>query len=232
MFSRSADIYDAIYSFKDYAVESDRVDAAIRARNPQARTLLDVACGTGKHLEQLRGRYDAEGLDLDPALLAIARARLPGVPLYEADMTAFELGRRFDAVTCLFSAIAYARTVERLDAAVRTMASHLAPGGVLAIEPWILPGAWLGAAVHATFVDEPELKVARIERSPPLAPVVSLEFHYLVGRPGGVERFEERHVVGMFSHEDYLRAFGRAGLAAEHDPEGLTGRGLYAGVRP
>ncbi len=92
--------------------------------------------------------------------------------------------------------------------------------------------SWLGDAVHATFVDEPELKVARIERSPPLAPRVTLEFHYLVGRPGGVERFEERHEVGMFSHEDYLRAFERAGLAAEYDSEGPSGRGLYAGARP
>jgi ubiquinone/menaquinone biosynthesis C-methylase UbiE len=47
-----------------------------------AGSLLDVACGTGKHLEQLMRWYQVEGLDLDDGLLAIARERLPGVPLH------------------------------------------------------------------------------------------------------------------------------------------------------
>ena len=61
----------------------------IRERNPSARTLLDVACGTGKHLEVLQHEFEVEGLDLDGDLLAIARERLgPAVPLYQGDMLA------------------------------------------------------------------------------------------------------------------------------------------------
>ena len=130
MFTKSARFYDAVYSFKDYAAEAAKVDALIKERNPRARTLLDVACGTGMHLEHLRGRYDAEGLDLDPELLAIARERLPGIRLHEADMIEFDLARLFDAVTCLFSSIGYARTVKNLNRAVAAMALHLEPGGV------------------------------------------------------------------------------------------------------
>ncbi len=231
MFSRSADLYDAFYSFKDYAGEVATLHALVRRKAPRARTLLDVACGTGKHLELLRAHYTVEGLDLDPKLLAIARERLPGVPLHEGDMSSFELGRRFDAVTCLFSSIAYMRTPDRLDQAVAAMAAHLEPGGVLVVEPFILPEQWLEHAVHAVFVDEPELKAARINAGVPAAPTVAIEFHYLVGRPGGVERFEEVHEVGLFTHEQYLAAFARAGLQAEHDPDGLSGRGLYVGLR-
>ena len=36
-------------------------------------TIVDVACGTGGHLTYLKHHYVAEGLDLDPNLLAIAR---------------------------------------------------------------------------------------------------------------------------------------------------------------
>jgi ubiquinone/menaquinone biosynthesis C-methylase UbiE len=76
MFERSAELYDAFYAFKDYAGEAEKLDALIRLRVPGARTLLDVACGTGKHLAELASRYEVEGLDLDPSLLAVARERL------------------------------------------------------------------------------------------------------------------------------------------------------------
>ena len=103
MFTRSARFYDAIYSFKDYGKEATRIDALIRERRPKARKLLDVACGTGLHLQHLREGYEVEGLDLDPKLLKFARERLGEVPLHEGDMRDFDLGRRFDAITCLFS---------------------------------------------------------------------------------------------------------------------------------
>ena len=45
--------YDAVYSDKDYAGESQRLASIIRERVPMARTLLDVACGTGRHIEYL-----------------------------------------------------------------------------------------------------------------------------------------------------------------------------------
>jgi SAM-dependent methyltransferase len=93
--------------------------------------LLDVACGTGRHLEYLRERYDVEGLDISLELLAIARQRLPGIRLHHGDMTAFDLGKTFDLVTCLFSAIGYVKTLENLRRAVGCMARHLKAGGLL-----------------------------------------------------------------------------------------------------
>ena len=70
---------------------------------PSARSLLDVACGTGKHLEHLQHHYRVAGVDISPAMLDVARRRLPGVPLHVGDMVDFELGRTFDVVTCLES---------------------------------------------------------------------------------------------------------------------------------
>ena len=53
MYTKTAKHYDAVYSDKDYAGESQRLASIIRERAPMARTLLDVACGTGRHLEYL-----------------------------------------------------------------------------------------------------------------------------------------------------------------------------------
>jgi SAM-dependent methyltransferase len=137
MFSQTAQWYDKIYqSMKDYGAEADTLMGIIRAyRRSPGNRLLDIACGTGLHLSYLKEHFYVEGLDLDEHLLAIARHRLPEVPLHHADMTDFTLGRRFDVVTCLFSAIGYVKTLDHLAHAIQCMASHLSPGGVLLIEP-------------------------------------------------------------------------------------------------
>jgi ubiquinone/menaquinone biosynthesis C-methylase UbiE len=231
VFSRSAQFYDAVYSFKDYDAEAAFVDAEIRRRNPEAATLLDVACGTGAHLAALADRYEATGLDLDPALLAIARERCPSATFHQADMTDFDLGRRFGAVTCMFSSVGYLLTTDRLESAIAAMARHLEPGGVLVLEPWLTPEAFVTPHVGAVYVNEPELKIARVNSAERRGRTSVFEFHYLVGTPDGVDHFTERHELGLFTVDEHLRAFEAAGLYVEHDPGGgPMGRGLYVAV--
>jgi SAM-dependent methyltransferase len=229
VFRRSARLYDAVYaSIRDYPREAAELDRLIQERRPGARTLLDIACGTGAHLEHLTG-YEVEGLDLDPEMLGVARERLPNVPLHEGDMADFDLGKRFDAVVCMFSSIGYVRTAERLRSAVASMARHLEPGGVLVVEPWLSPEVWVDRHVGALFVDQPELKIARMNVGEREGNLSIFEFEYLVGTPNGLERFNERHELGLFTVEQYLEAFRAAGLEVDHDPEGPMGRGLYIG---
>jgi ubiquinone/menaquinone biosynthesis C-methylase UbiE len=232
MFRDSARFYDTLYSFKDYAAEAERVEMEIRRRNPPAASLLDVACGTGAHLIYFARSFTCEGIDLSPEQLAVAAQRLPDVPLLEADMVSFDLGRRFDAVTCLFSSIGYVLTVERMEAAVARMAAHLNPGGVLVVEPWLKPEDWMDGHVSRLFIDEPDLAIARIALSERDGRISRFDFHHLIGTTDGVEHVVEQHELGMFSDGEYASAFARAGLAADHDPEGLIGRGLWFGVAP
>ncbi len=232
MFSRSARIYDAIYaSIRDYPKEAAELDRLIQERRPGARTLLDVACGTGAHLEHLPG-YELEGLDLDPEMLAVARERLPAVTFHQGDMADFDLGKRFDAVVCMFSSIGYVKTEERLRTAAAAFGRHLEPGGVLVVEPWLAPDVWQNRHIGSVFVEEPELRIARMNVAERERDVSIVEFQYLVGTPDGIERFSERHELGLFTVEQYLDAFRLAGLEVEHDSEGPMGRGLYVGTLP
>jgi hypothetical protein len=134
-------------------------------------------------------------------------------------------------VTCLFSSVGYLLSLERLRAAVSAMAGHLRPGGVLIVEPWVTPEAWQAGEPHLLTVDQPDLKIARINVSAGQGRLAVLSFSYLVGRRSGVEHFTERHETMLFTHAELLSAFEGAGLAVEHDPEGLIGRGLYIGSR-
>jgi SAM-dependent methyltransferase len=222
------ELYDLEYSFKDYAGEAATLERVIRERSPDARTLLDVACGTGKHLEHLRAGFQCEGTDLDDGLLRVARDRVPDVPLHHGDMRDFDLGRQFDVVTCLFSAIGFVGGPDGLAATARTFAKHVSPGGLALIEPWLTPDVWMVNRPHLLTHEEPELVLARATVSGLRDERVSTtEMHYLVATPAGVEHFVEHHDLYLFTNDEMRGAFEAAGLAAEHDPEGLTGRGLW-----
>ncbi len=226
MFEKSAAFYDALYSFKDYEAEAATIHELIQQHCPGAATLLDVACGTGKHLELLRAHYEVEGLDLDANLLEVAQRRNPGVPLHAGDMIDFDLGRTFDAVICLFSSIAYVQSRANLGRATCSLARHVAPGGVMMIEPWWTPGAFEPGHLGLTVVDEPDLKICRMNTTRREGGLSLLDFHYLVGTSDGIEHLTETHRVGLFTVSDHLDAMKAAGMEPQEGAD-LTGRGLH-----
>lgn len=226
-----ATYYDKLYEWKDYATEAARLIEIVGTASAVRPSLLDVACGTGRHLEHLRERFDVEGLDLSREQLEIARQRNPVVPFHEADMRRFALGRTFDVVTCLFSSIGYAKTLPEMQDAIRCMRAHVRPGGALVIEPWFTPDAWLPRTVHAVFVDEPELKIARVNTSSVAGRTSILDLHYLIGTADGTEHFVERHEMGLYTMAEMQAALRAPGWTVTYDEEGLSGRGLYVARR-
>jgi ubiquinone/menaquinone biosynthesis C-methylase UbiE len=232
VFTESAAFYDVLYSFLDYEAAVRELQATLDGHAPHARSLLDVACGTGRHLELLRERYEVEGLDINPTMLKAARERCPDVTFHEADMADFSLGGRFDVVMCLFSSIGYVRTEARLRSAVLCMRRHLAPGGLLVIEPWFTPEQYWTGTITANHIDQPDLKLTWMYTSEREGALSVLDIHYMVGRPAGIETFRERHEVGLFTEQQHIDAFSNAGLEARHATGGPFGRGLYLAWAP
>jgi ubiquinone/menaquinone biosynthesis C-methylase UbiE len=231
MFTKTAKHYDAVYSDKDYGRESEIVVSLIRERVPETRTLLDVACGTGRHLEYLARQFDCTGVDLDEEMLEIARERVPSLTLHTGDMRNFALDTRFDAVTCLFSSIGYTKTVERMEETIANMAAHLLPGGILAVEPWITPESWIVGKAHSSTVETDEFIVTRMMVAEPVERG-RVVFEYLVGDSSGISKISETHEMGWFTHLEYISAFEKAGLTPEYIQPGITDRDLYFGKKP
>lgn len=234
MFRSTAHVYDLVYELvgKDYGAESAALADLVRERNPDAQTLLDVACGTGGHLVHLRDRFAVAGVDLDPGMLDVARRKLPGIDLVEGDMRTVDLGRRFDAVVCLFSSIGYLRDLAELDAAVANMAAYLAPGGVLVIDGWIRPDAWReDLSVHALSGVRDGTAVARVGRSTRDGRRTVLDLHHLVATEDEVQHLVDRHELTLFDTEEYLGAFERAGLSVELVEAPHAERDRFVGLR-
>lgn len=235
MFTPSAHLYDTIYLSrgKNYAGEAESVHQHIQARLCSGgNSLLDVACGTGLHTSYLREHYQVEGLDLDARMLEAAQQKCPELPFHVGDMLDFELNKQFDVITCLFSSIGYTKTPEKMRQAIANFERHLQPGGLMVIEPWFGPEDWRVRNIHATFIDEPTLKIARMNLTGRDGNLSYFVFNYLVGTPDGIEYFTERHELGLFSVDEYLAAFDACDLEVFYDPQWLNARGLYVASKP
>jgi SAM-dependent methyltransferase len=234
MFTKTQRYYDAIYSWKDYASETARILEIIDGHFPDgAGALLDVACGTGAHLELLRSHIPVEGIDLDPGMVALARQRNPGVPIHTGDMAEFELARQFGVLICMFSSIGYLEGEDRLRLAIANFARHLRSGGLLLVEPWLDPDSYEARPLPDLFsVELDDIKIARMGHVDRDGDRATIRFDYLVGSAQGVEHITEEHQTWLFTRAQYEEAFRAAGLSVRHDPDGVDGRGLYIGTSP
>jgi ubiquinone/menaquinone biosynthesis C-methylase UbiE len=232
-----AEIYDMVYRArgKDYRAEAKEITQLIRERRPDAESLLDVACGTGEHLLSLSEHFGhVEGLEISAGMLSVTRAKLPDVTLHPDNMCTFELGRSFDAITCLFSSVGYLPSLDALNAAVSRMVAHLSPGGVLVIEPWWSPDRFLDNYVSSHLVEEAGTTVARVShtrRESPDSRHAVMSLHFVVASPTGIRHFEETHRIALFTQAEYLTAFTLAGCKAEFVEDVSTYCGLYIATR-
>lgn len=236
MYANVARIYDLLYTgtgIKDYPAESEAVHALIQDASPGARTLLDVACGTGAHLAILRDRYSVEGVDLSPEMLEVARARLPNdVPLHVADMRTLDLGKKFDAVMCLFSAIGYVTDPAEMQVAIERMADHLVSGGVLIVDGWMRPEAWNDEWRGAPDIaSDDSTTVVRLSVSHRSGAITQLDMHHLVRDASGIDYFVEEHRLALVPTADYVAAFEAAGLDTRVVPDYMPSRDRIVGVR-
>jgi len=229
-----ADVYERIYRGrgKDYRKEAAAVTRLVRERHPDATDLLDVACGPGSHLVHFAEEFGhVEGLDLSESMLAFARDRLPSAPIHRGDLREFDLGRRFDAVTCMFSSIAVIGDRTELDSALRTFARHLKPGGVAVVEPWWFPDTFRPGHVSGDVVEVEGRTIARVSHVIRVGDTSHSTVHYLVADSGaGVWHFEDQHVMPLFAREEYEEAFRGAGMEVEYHDLGNGGPGAFVGV--
>lgn len=233
-YRNSARVYDRVYAWKDYRAEARRVRELVRRYGPpRARTLLDVACGTGSHLAYLSRWYSVTGIDASREMLREARRKLPAVRFVQGRMQDFRLDQRFDVIMCLFSAIGHVRSRRDLTRTLANFARHLNPRGVAIVEPWLTPGRYRVGSIHLATSGTTVQPIARMNSSERRGNRSVMDMHYLVADNGKVRYWVERHDLALFDVPTQLEAFRAAGLGVRHIPSRFTmPRGLYVGTLP
>ena len=234
LYKELAKYYDLIYAFKDYKKEAVRIKALVsKYRKSEGKELLDVACGTGHHLEYLKDEFSCMGVDISNKILEVARKNVKGVVFKQADMTTLNLGREFDVITCLFSSIGYVKTCKNLRKTIRNFSKHLKKGGVVLIEPWHTKLTYIPSSPHMETYDGKEIKIARLNVSELIGSLSVMDMHYLIAeRAKGVKHFVDRHELGLFEVDETLRIMKEAGLQSKFLKRGLMQkRGVFVGVK-
>ena len=233
MWAELAPYYDILYQWKDYRAEAARVHQLIQThRLSSGNALLDVACGTGGHTRFLCEHYRVTGIDLNPEMLKVARRKIPGVSFLRRDMTLFALKRRFDAIVCLFSSIAYVRTCRNLRRTVACFAKHLKPGGILVLEPFFTNKTFLPGSIHGGTMEGEGVRISRHNVSRRRGNLAVLDFHFLLSTKKGVRYFRDTHELALFDSERFLEILADEGLRPRFDKHGLMrDRGLYLALK-
>jgi SAM-dependent methyltransferase len=124
--------YLALYPHRDEEEARQAVDLYRQASSPHPGSrLLDLACGAGRHLRELRAAgLDATGLDLSLTLLRTARSGAGADPLVRGDMRELPFSSgSFGGLTSFFTSFGYFAEASDDRRVVQEMARVLAPGG-------------------------------------------------------------------------------------------------------
>jgi len=233
LYRELAKYYDFIYSFKDYKKDTKRVEKLIsRYKKSSGKDLLDVACGTGRHLNYLRKKFSCMGIDANSQMLKIAKNRLKNIILFKSNMSNFKFKKKFDVITCLFSSIGYVKTNLKLRITINNFSRHLNKGGIVIIDGWIKPDLFKSGFLHLDTNSSDKLKIARMGISKRKGNISILEMHYLIGNRKRIECFKDLHKLGLFDVNEFLKIMKKAGLKAIFLKKGfIEDRGVYIGVK-
>ncbi|MFW6220778.1 MAG: class I SAM-dependent DNA methyltransferase [Nanoarchaeota archaeon] len=234
LYTDLAKYYDLIYSWKDYMKESEKlVKLILKYKKSNGNNLLEVACGTGKHLSYLKNNFSCIGIDLNLGILNIAKKNVKDVSFKKADMINFNLNKKFDIITCLFSSIGYVKTYKNLEKTIKNFSLNLNKGGVLIIEPWFTMAIYKKGLPHMTVYEDDKIKIARLSVSNIKKNVSILDMHYLIAEKNKtVLHFIDRHELGLFEIDKTLKIMEKYNLKAKYLKNGFSkNRGLFICVK-
>ena len=194
------------------------------------RTLLDVGCGGGKNVFNLKRDYEVTGLDRSPRMLELARNLNPECEFVQGDMRTFSLDRTFDAVL-MDDAISYMTSPADLRSAFAAAWRHLRPGGIMVVTPDETKETFAQNRTAATqgipTAETPDVEVVFVENSydpDPADDSYEATMVYLIRENGRLRVETDRHVLGLFAIDTWRETLTDVGFRLHEEPYAEEGK--------
>jgi SAM-dependent methyltransferase len=252
-FREYAPYYDLLYHDKDYSAEARYIGRLLErfVGQPAAeKEILDLACGTGRHVQELaRLGYPVEGSDLSAEMIEAARERAKragvSVRFYnESFQSSDRIGRKYHAVIAMFAAINYLTDYRDLARSLANIRGLLREGGVFVFDFWNGNSVLREySPVRVKRAEQGDHSIIRISKTSldSIAQIASVEFNFILLHSGKIVReFSEIHRIRYFfpqEMQDLLTANGfevlhRCPFLKEQDAIGPDAWNLTYVVRP
>ena len=146
MFDDLADVYEAMIDWPKRLAHEEPFYRRLFERLG-ARSVLDVACGTGRHAAMFHSwGLRVEGADLSPAMIDRARSSFGQPDGLRWAVRAFDEpiapAEPFDAAVCVGNSLALAPDMATVERAIRQMLAAVRDGGAIVVQVlnlWHLP---------------------------------------------------------------------------------------------
>jgi SAM-dependent methyltransferase len=223
---------------EDYAEEAEfyrRVIVSACAKPPV--TLLELGSGGGNNAAFLKARFKMTLVDLSPQMIAASESINPECEHRVGDMRSVRLNRSFDAVF-IQDAISYMTTPAELRLAIETAFAHCQPGGAALFVPDQVRETFRPSTSHGG-KDTGTRAMRYLEWAwdpDPGDTTYLVDFAFLLRDRNGEVRVErDRHQLGLFGRDEWLRLIGEAGFEAKAIPfehsAVAPGTEVFLGVR-
>ena len=149
--------YNLLYKDKNYQEEYNYIHDLIKKHgNTGNKNILDIGCGTGKHLNLFKkDGYIVSGVDMSENMICEARKYLEqeeGLLCFKASEFTFE--KKFNVIISLFHVMSYQTENTELEKVFQNVSDHLVEGGLFVFDFWYGP---------AVLTDPPVVKIKRLE---------------------------------------------------------------------
>ncbi len=196
--------YNLFYTDKDYHSEVKYVAGLLKQYAPDATTLLDVGCGTGKHASLLsRQGYTADGMDLSNEMLKEAKANFTQMNFYQGDARNFDLGKKYDVITSLFHVTSYLTSNDDMKNYLISIKKHLVDNGLFVFDFWYGPAVLAeNPVVRVKRLEDEKIRVTRIAE-PEMhfnENIIDVNYEILIEDKisVGIEKVKEQHNIRYF----------------------------------
>jgi SAM-dependent methyltransferase len=102
--------YDNIAKYYDEVIgkvsdTNNYLNNRINRFKKNAKSVLELGCGTGNNLQSLNGDLEITGIDISKEMIKIAKKKLPDSSFYLRDISSFNLNKKYDIIFCLYDTI-------------------------------------------------------------------------------------------------------------------------------